>query len=327
MTNTAKAEHRNRLPKVNGCQMQNFINRRQLLRRTALLVGALTATAFATAFAAPPASSPKRIPPKPVTARPPQTVIYALGASLFLQDLDGSAPREEKLELPAGSKIEYLSGARDGQTLSFGVKQSVYFYNTQSKTLTLVQPQDGGKYLYPSISPDGQSVSCRPYRAEATLCILGRDGAVRDLGASTKGATKSRFTPDGQTIYFSTGPNLMRIAVKGGEAELVVRGNYIENFAINAQGLLVAPVPGESSVRPVLIDAAGQKTPLTFEPKDFNNPTWSPGGTSVAFSLRPRYGGESNAQGLYIWKNIVTQTQTRKVSDAQSNGESGFVWR
>ena len=306
-------------------QMQNSINRRQLLRRATLLAGAFAAPSVA--FAVPPSSSTKQKPPQPVTVRPPQTVICALGASLFFQDLDGTAPREEKLALPPGSKIEFLSGARDGQTLAFGVKQSVYFYNTFSKTLTLVQPKDGGKYLYPSISPDGQSVSCRPYRADATLCILGRDGTVRDFGASTKGATKSRFTLDGQTLYFATGRDLLRIPVQGGKAEVAVRGNYIENFSLNAQGLLVAPVPGESSVRPVLIDATGQKTLLSFEPKDFNNPTWSPGGTSVAFSLRPRYGGESNAQGIYIWKNIQTQAATRKVSDAQSNGESGFVWR
>jgi hypothetical protein len=314
------------LPNVYDFEMQNSINRRQLLRRAILLVGACAASS--TAFAAPKSSAPKKMPPKPIAARPPQTVIYALGASLFFQDLDGSAPREEKLDLPTGSKIQYLSGSRDGQTLAFAVKETIYFYNTLPKALTLVQPKDGGKYLYPSISPDGQSVSCRPYRVDATLCILSRDGTVRTLGASTKDAGTSRFTPDGQTIYFSTGPNLMRIGVGGGEAELVVRGNYIENFAINAQGLLVAPIPVDNTaVKPFLVDATGQKTPLTFEPNDFNRPVWSPGGTSVAFSLFPRYGSEKPAQGLYIWKNIKTQPQLRKVSDAQSNGGSGFVWR
>lgn len=293
------------------------MNRRYFLACAALFSLALTRPAFA---------APK--PPAPQKAAlKPQTVIYALGASLFFQDLDGSPPREEKLALPADSQIQYLSGSRDGQTLAFAVEQTIYFYDTASRILAPVTPKNGSKYLYPSISPDGQSVSCRTYSTSATLCILSRDGTVRDLGPATKEATKSRFSADGQTLYFANGPHFFRIAAAGGEAERVVRGNYIENFSINTQNLIIAPVPTSSGVKPALIEASGKMEELEFEPNDFNNPTWSPGGTSVAFSRRARYGGKTNAQGLYIWKNIKIQKEIRKVSDAQSNSESGFVWR
>jgi WD40-like Beta Propeller Repeat len=296
------------------------MNRRHFIVCVVLLLAALAAQAIS--FAAPQAPTSKTGTLKP------QTVIYALGASLFFQDLDGTPAREEKLALPKDAKIEHLSGARDGQTLAFSVGRNIYFYETASKTLTPVTPKDGGQYLYPSISPDGQSVSCRPYRANATLCILNRDGTVRDLGSTTEGATTSRFTLDGGNIYFANGPHLLRIAVEGGEAQPIVRGHYIQNFSINKEGLIIASVPtGSSTLKPALVDETGQVTTLTFEPNDFNLPTWSPGGTSVAFTLRARNDVEANAQGLYIWKNIKSQKETRKVSDAQSNAESGFVWR
>lgn len=303
------------------------MNRRQFCGRLAVLLA--TSSVQAVSHAAPQAPT-RQVPAASAKAPvPPQTVIYALGASLWFQDLDGSAAREEKLALPADSKIESLSGSRDGQTLAFSAAETIYFYNTADKTLTPLVPKSEAQFLNPAISPDGQSVSCRAYRAAgATLCIVSRDGTERDLGPSTKEATTSRFTPDGQAIYFANGPNFLRIPTGGGEATLVVRGYYIEKFSINAQGLIMTPVPVDNSaVKPALVDEAGTITRLAFEANDFNNPTWSPGGTSVAFSRRPRYGGQANAQGLYIWKNIKTQTIIRKVSDAQSNAESGFVWR
>jgi hypothetical protein len=311
--------------------MWNPMSSCSLLKRATLFFIVLTVQAFS--LAAPQVTN--HVPAaKPEVSKPPQTVIYAFGASLFFQDLDGSPPREEKPTLPAGgslpegAEIEYLSGSRDGRTLAFAVDKAVYFYDTASKAVTPVTPKDSVKYLYPSISPDGLIVSCRPYRANATLCILSRSGEVRDLGASTTGATTSRFTTDGQTIYFANGPDFLRIPAAGGEAERVVRGHYIENFSVNAQGLIIASVPFDSSkVKPALVNEAGEVTTLAFESNEFNNPTWSPDGMSVVFSLRQRDGGESNAQGLYIWKDIKTQKEIRKVSDAPSNDQSGFVWR
>lgn len=49
--------------------------------------------------------------------------------------------------------------------------------------------------------------------------------------------------------------------------QIVVRGEaQVVNISLNAQGLLVAPVPVDNSnVQPFLIDAAGQKTPLTLK--------------------------------------------------------------
>src|SRR4028118_1769382 len=140
--------------------MESHMNRRHFFGYVPLLITVLTAQAIS--FAAPQAS-----PSKTGTLKP-QTVIYALSGSLFFQDLDGTTAREEKLDLPKDAKVEYLSGSRDGQTLAFSVGRTIYFYETASRTLTPVTPKDGGQYLYPSVSPDGQSVSCRPARASAT---------------------------------------------------------------------------------------------------------------------------------------------------------------
>ena len=211
--------------------------------------------------------------------------------------------------------------------------KTIYFYDTKVKTLTPLAPKAGGKFTLPSISPDGQSVACRPYRADATLTILSRDGTARDLGASTQGITTSRWTPDGNTIYFATGPNLYRInassdTVAQAKAELFLRGHYVEKFSINVREQIIAPIPVDNSaVKPFIIDAQGQKTALNFEPTDFYAPTWNPDGTAIIFARRARYGGQNDAIGIYIWENIASQQEPRKISDAPSNAESGFVWQ
>jgi hypothetical protein len=272
--------------------------------------------------AAPQAKPAAKTQPVAVQA---EVLIYARGAALFFQDAGGGAAREEKLELPPDSKIESLSASRDGSRLAFGAGQKIYLFDVKAAQLKEIVPQDGRKYLYPSLSPDGRSVSCRPYAVDATLCILSEDGTVRDLGASTKNATRSRFSRDGKWLYFADGPHFYRIATEaGGEATRLVRGHYVEWFDVNAEGIVVAPIPGEKNVRLALIAPDNTLHYVEME-GEFHQPVWSPDGKSIAYSSQKR-DQHSEAQGIFVIKPGEAAPVAKVLNAEQTNGSSRLVW-
>ena len=164
-------------------------------------------------------------------------------------------------------------------------------------------PTGGGAIL--AISPDGRSVAFVGERADIGSRLYLR--AVEGLGAraiaGTEGATDPTFSPDGRWLAFHSRGALRKVAVAGGEPQVICEVPHLRGASWGEDGTIVfsdgaglrrVAAPGGS---PQALTGGHGLEKLERWPRHL------PGGRAVAFV---RYGGLGEANHQVVVRSLVT---------------------
>lgn len=161
----------------------------------------------------------------------------------------------------------------------------------------------GGAML--AISPDGRSVAFLGERADIGSRLYLR--AVEGLGAraipGTEGATDPTFSPDGRWLAFHSRGALRKVAVAGGEPQVICEVPHLRGASWGEDGTIV--FSGGAGLRRV---AAAGGSPQAFTgghgpEKSERWPRHLPGGRAVVFV---RYGGLGEANHEIVVRSLAT---------------------
>ena len=162
----------------------------------------------------------------------------------------------------------------------------------------------GGEAML-AISPDGRSVAFVGARADSGSRIYVR--AVEGLGAraipGTEGATDPTFSPDGRWLAFHSRGALRKVAIAGGEPQVLCEVPHLRGASWGEDGAIV--FSGGAGLQRV---AAAGGSPQAFtrrhEPEQQERwPRHLPGGRAVVFI---RYGGLGEANHEIVVHSLAT---------------------
>ena len=162
----------------------------------------------------------------------------------------------------------------------------------------------GGEAML-AISPDGRSVAFVGARADIGSRLYLR--AVEGLGAraipGTEGATDPTFSPDGRWLAFHSRGALRKVAIAGGEPQVICEAPHLRGASWGEDGTIV--FSGGAGLRRV---AAAGGSPEAFTgghgPEKLERwPRHLPGGRAVVFV---RYGGLGEANHEIVVRSLET---------------------
>jgi eukaryotic-like serine/threonine-protein kinase len=232
-------------------------------------------------------------------AQAPAVVQHSASSSTASMGIAPSRPRASRLALAALGAVILLAGGAVGWWLARGDDR------TAAATRHLAITVPGTARLEPgglAISPDGESIVF-----VAADVAPGADPATaprrrrlywRELGSSTStlipGTEDARapfFSPDGQTVAYFTGVDLMKVALRGGTPVRVIGTPPVTRGGVwlSDGSLVVAPTQGDPLFR--LPAGAAATVPLTTldEGRGERGHAWPqplPGSADVLFTVR-----------------------------------------
>ncbi|HET9385832.1 MAG TPA: protein kinase, partial [Gemmatimonadales bacterium] len=180
-----------------------------------------------------------------------------------------------------------------------------------------------GQELYPSLSPDGQSLVYASRASGNWDVYFQRVGGETPLSL-TKGSasddTQPAFSPDGQRIAFrsereggglfvmeATGENTRRLSAQGFHPSWSPDGKEIAAGTVNfrdPEGL------ASRSGQLIVVEVATGRSRLISEAQDVHQPHWSPHGYRIAYWGRP---GEASQRDL--WTVAATGSASVRVTN------------
>ncbi|MEP7076033.1 MAG: LpqB family beta-propeller domain-containing protein [Acidobacteriota bacterium] len=219
----------------------------------------------------------------------------------FLYGEDGSQTKSRTGSLLRAILFTFAIIACVG-VLWFGIYELILKPKSPSKQALIEQVHlqrltDTGDILYPTISPDGETLAfVRSGENEQTVWVqqTATGSSVQTLPPSQKGYGSLAYSPDGRYLFFRETPNggsIFQVATLGGTPRHIA-DNVWSDLCLSPDGKRIAFVRHET-VRDAdilitaAVDGGGEKEmALRRSPESFSTgPAWSPDGEKIVIAV------------------------------------------
>jgi serine/threonine-protein kinase len=253
-------------------------------------------------------------------------------------------PRLMKLPLAGGAPV-VICDSCPGYAFTWGSDDSVRFYaappnDTQGRALMVVSARGGA----PRIFAEPESSSGERFRSPILLpgrrtvlfaLFKGKTSRLAALNLDTGVITRFDqvgFSPQwvdrGFVVLSNEDGTLVALPFDAarvrptGPPVTIVRDisqqdAFVSSAGVSASGSIIYPLAGASALRRLmLVSRTGQAAPLASEPRQFDNPRFSPDGRRIAVTAK-----ESDGAGRDIWVfDVAQQSWSRLTTDGLSDG-------
>jgi serine/threonine-protein kinase len=253
-------------------------------------------------------------------------------------------PRLMKLPLAGGAPV-LICDSCPGYAFSWGSDDSVRFYaappnDTQGRAL-LVVPASGGaarifaepdsgsgeRFRSPILLPGRRAVLFALFKGKTSrLAALNLDSGVitrfDQIGFSPQWVDRGFVVLSNEDGTLVALPFDAAQARPTGAPVTIVRDMsqqdaFVSSAGVSVSGSIIYPQSGASTLRRLtLVARSGQATPLASEPRQFDNPRFSPDGRRIAVTVR-----ESGGAGRDVWVfDVAQRSWSRLTTDGLSDG-------
>jgi Tol biopolymer transport system component len=240
-----------------------------------------------------------------------------------------AAPDFQPAWSPDGSLIAFVSLHTDVSHLD-----QIFTIDPVSGERRQLTDVEGGNPQAPAWSPDGSRIAFHVVYGgalDSELFVMNADGTnVVKLTDNTIEDSDAAWSPDGSRIAFVRDGRIETMNPDGGQVEPVTPGTMLAfDPAWSADGRLtfVGRRPGANQEDLFTIDADGSGMQrVTHTLKTESEPTWSPGGRWIVFSLT-QFHPENEDDLTWIVRARANGTGRMRLSANGSSGDSSPDWR